>query len=255
MPNPPARSVCFFDNQTAPVWDLSGNPVLEQTLIGTADIETPLAFQAVSLMHDSKGKLSGSGDTILNVGNDFVAAQYTLNGKVSGGGNSVNRASFNVRLTGEDVIAGVITRFSIKIRYELEADAGELVFVGTARGNANFTGLSSSKIRSDVTMQLPAGMDGSWTLNMNIIPLNKLSGSAEMVLSNGRVLPATLNGSFSSSTGVSKLKIKGVGAGAGSNVSLRLFESVEEEEPVLAIEKLEGKILGQKVRQDVVVLP
>src|SRR5215204_3996432 len=97
---PPSGLVSLpFDNATAPVWDLSGTLLLDQTMQGAGDQEIPLIY-SVDVIQDAKGKLTGSGLTILNIGNDFVAANYTVKGKVSGGGNNVNRASFTVKLTG-----------------------------------------------------------------------------------------------------------------------------------------------------------
>src|SRR6266704_4266549 len=103
----PSGLVSFsFDSPGSLVYDLTGSLSIEQPMVGAGNQETPIAF-SVDVTADAKGRLSGTGMTILNVGNDFVAANYTVKGKTSGGGNSVNRASFTVKLTGEDTIAGV----------------------------------------------------------------------------------------------------------------------------------------------------
>jgi hypothetical protein len=242
----PSGIVSFsFDNTQAPVWDLSGGLQIEQQMLGAGDVEVPVVY-SVEITHDAKGKLSGSGFTILNVGTSFVAAEYNVTGKTSGGGSKANRAVFTVRLSGDDVIAGVQTKFNMTIRYDLEADAGALSLVGTARGNAKFSELSSGRIESDVTLALAPGMDGSWTVNMDIVPLKKLGGSASIILSNGRVLPAQLSGSYSSSSGVSKVKLTGVNEGKGTSVNLKFFNSEEEG---IALDSMNGKILGQGVQQ------
>jgi hypothetical protein len=243
---PPSGLVSFsFDNTQAPVWDLTGGLQLEQQMIGAGDAEVPVIF-SVNLEHDPKGKLSGSGFTILQIGTSFVAAEYEVNGKTSGGGNSVSRASFTVKLSGDDFVSGVQTKFNVSIRYNLEFNAEELTLVGSARGNASFEELSSGKIKDNVVIALAPNMDGSWTVNMDIVPLNKLSGSANIVLSNGRVLPTQLSGSYSSSSGVSKVKLTGINEGKGTSVNLKFFNSEEEG---LALDSLNGKILGQGVRQ------
>src|SRR5437867_6908395 len=178
----PAGVVSFsLDNTTAPVFDLTGGLSIDQQMQGAASQTTPLAF-SVDLAHDAKGKLTGSGITAVNVGNDFVAAQYTVKGRMTGGGNRPNRATFTVKLKGEDTIAGVTTRFVITIDYNLEADIDQLAFVGSARGSANFTRLSGTSTKSDVSVGLAAGMDGSWSVDMNIVPLKRLAGSASFIL-------------------------------------------------------------------------
>lgn len=242
----PSGLVSFsFDSLASRVYDLSGSVAIEQAMIGAGGQETPIAF-SVDVTHDAKGRLSGTGMTILNVGNDFVAAAYKVNGKTSGGGNSVNRASFTVKLSGEDTIAGVPnTRFSISIHYNLEADAEELAFIGSARGDAHFSGLSSGSIKSDVSVGLAPGMDGSWSVQMNIVALKKLAGSSTITLSNQRGLQTHLSGSYSSSTAIAKVKLSGIDEGKGTSVNLNFISSQEGTE----IEKLSGKILGQSVRQ------
>ena len=242
----PSGLVSFsFDSPGSLVYDLTGSLSIEQPMIGAGGQETPIAF-SVDVTDDAKGRLSGTGMTILNVGNDFVAAAYKVNGKTSGGGNSVNRASFTVKLTGEDTIAGVPnTRFSITLHYNLEADAEQLAFIGSARGSAHFSGLSSGSIKSDVSVGLAPGMDGSWSVQMNIVALKKLAGSATITLSNQRALQTNLKGSYSLSTAVAKVKLSGFNESKGTSVELNFISSEEGTE----IEKLRGKILGQSVRQ------
>jgi hypothetical protein len=246
LAEPPSGLVTFsFDSTNTPVWDLSGGLTFDQDMQGAGDVNTPVAF-SVDVVQDTKGKLSGSGFTILNVGNDFVAAQYSVKGKVSGGGNSVNRASFTVKLSGEDVIAGVTTKFTGSIRYELTANASARTFSGTARGSLKFSGLSSATIRDEVTLTLNPAMDGSWTVQMNIVTLNKLGGSGSIILSNGRALPMQLSGSYSTSSGTSKIKLKGINEAVGTSLSLKFFNVPDEG---FVIESMSGKILGQSVRQ------
>src|SRR5712664_3804103 len=64
-----------FDSDAARVYDLTGSLSIEQPMIGAGGQETPIAF-GVDVTDDAKGRLSGTGETILNVGNDFVAARY-----------------------------------------------------------------------------------------------------------------------------------------------------------------------------------
>src|SRR5207253_5977439 len=76
-----------FDAATAPVYDLTGSFGFEQTIIGAGGAEVALTF-GIDLTQDVRGLIFGSGETIVNVGNDFVAAGYTVRGRISGGGDN-----------------------------------------------------------------------------------------------------------------------------------------------------------------------
>jgi len=241
----PSGIVSFsFDNETAPVWDLTGPLNFEQALLGSGSQEIPLAF-SLDVTQDIRGKLTGSGVALVTVGNDVIAGPYTLRGAVRGGGSAPVRASITVTMAGEDVVAGINTRFNINIRYNLEASSEDLAFVGPASGSAKFKALSSAKIKSDVSVPLAGGMDGSWTAQMNIIPLRRLGGSASIILSNGRTLPTQLTGSYSSSSALASVKLTGVNEAKGVSANLKFIRSAEG----IELQSLKGKILGQTVRQ------
>src|SRR5205085_8671072 len=112
---------------------------------------------------------------------------------VSGGVNAA-RVKLVVRLFGDDIIAGRQTQFSIVITYDLAVVEGALQ--GISRGRAKFSTLGTAIVRNtEVSIPLPAGVDGSWSLQLNFIPLKRLGGSGTITLSNGRVLPMRLTGS------------------------------------------------------------
>jgi hypothetical protein len=241
----PSGIVSFdFDNTTSPVWDLSGTLIFQQTLIGAASQESPLAF-GVEVTQDARGQLTGTGATLVTVADSSVGAQYTVRGKVSGGGGRTVRASIDVFLIGEDIVAGINTPFKIKVHYNLEASTEDLAFIGRASGNAVFRALSSARIRSNVSVAAPGSMDGSWTAQMNIIPLRKLGGSGSIILSSGRVLPTHLSGSYSGSSAIANVKLVGVDEGAGVSANVKFISS----EDGIELQSIKGKILGQTVRQ------
>lgn len=76
---------------------------------------------------------------------------------------------------------------------------------------------------------------------MTVIPLTKLGGTAFIFLPNGRILQANVSGSFSSRTGVSKIKVTGIGGDKGFTVT---FTTTTGEEG-LQLETVRGRILGQ----------
>jgi hypothetical protein len=230
-----------FDNSSALVWDLSGVLNLQQTM-GTADV--PLNY-GVEVTHDGRGQLRGDGVTLVNVGNDFIAATYTVRGHVSGGGNSPVRAVFTVKLRGEDTVSGIFTPFRITVSYNLTANAAQSAFIGRARGSATFSNLSSSSINTDEARFSLGASTGAWTVDMNILPLKRLAGSATITLSSGRALPMHLSGSYSSRTALAKIKLAGINEAKGSSVNLNFISS----EQGMEVDTLRGKILGQSVRE------
>ncbi len=239
----PSGLVSFaFNKSTVPVWDLTGDYQFDQSIQAVGDTTVDLSF-GISITNDVQGRLRGSGVAFVAVGNDLVAGNYTASGRVSGGGQAT-RVTLQLRLTGDDVIGGVQTRFSISVKYDLTVNPQGLSLVGRARGNSSFAKLGSGPIHDDdISVSLPAGADGSWTAQMNIVPLNRLGGSGSIVLSNSRTLPTSLSGSFSTSTALAKVKLAGINEGRGTQLNLDFFTGASQPEAV------NGKILGQTVRE------
>ena len=241
-----AANICFADapnglvsfsfHTNAPVYDLTGSLQFDQEIIGSG--ANHLSY-GVNVIQDARGRITGSGTTGVAVGNDFVAAEYTVQGRISASHGST-RVTLMVRLKGEDSFGGVSTPFSINIEYKLTINPNSGTMDGTARGSAKFGRLGGGKIRSDISVPLPAGADGSWTLQMNIVPFSRLGGSATIVLPNGRTLALNLSGTYSSATDESKVKLSGFGDSRGNNATVT-FDS--------DLLTLRGTVLGQTVRQ------
>jgi hypothetical protein len=231
------------DPTVAPIWDLTGTLDVSQPVQSSGG-EVLLGF-AIPVTQDARGRLTGSGVIFLDVNGETVASDFTADGRVSGGGDST-KVTLTVKLTGEDVVAGGQTPFNITITYKLKVDPEGLVLVGTSRGNARFKSLGiRGNIKSDVSIPLPAGVDGSWAIQMDILALNNLGGTGSFALSNGRSLPANLTGSFSEKSNASKVKLTGFDEGLGSSVNLNFTTT----EAGVEIQKLRGKVLGQTVKQ------
>jgi hypothetical protein len=209
---------------------------------------------SVAIQHDSKGQLRGSGSALVQVGADVVAANYNVNGSVSGGGQDT-RAKFTVKLKGRDSIAGEIRSFNITLKYDLFVVAEDLLLVGTLKGNASYSGLGNSDVSENVEFPLPDGVDGSWAVVMNLLLLNKkLAGTGAFLISTfqspdlpvgfpeERELPADVRGNYKPETDIAKVNVKGVGEGSGSNVKL------EFQTDALMPSFMKGKVLGQRVQ-------
>jgi len=227
-----------FGAPNAAVYDLSGGLQLNQTMVGPAGTEVALSY-GVELTQDARGFFTGSGETIVQIGeNDFVAAAYSVKGRIRVIGDSTH-VTLVVRLRGEDFIAGVFTPFSISIVYELNVAAETGTLEGGARGSANFGRLGGSKISSTpVSVALPSSAGGGWTLQLTIVPLNRLAGSALVILPNGRTFQAHLSGRFFGDQSV--VRISGFAEGRGNSVTIT-FKTDNE------VLFLRGRVLGQLV--------
>jgi len=236
--DPPNGTVSFaFDASTAPVWELTDSYGFQQTIIGTGGAETALSF-GIDLTQDERGSLFGSGGTVVNVGNDFVFATYSVKGKISGGDDNTH-VTLNVRLSGEDFITGIDTHFGISLVYKLSVDAASGTLQGTAKGSAKFSGLGGGKISSEVQAGIPLNSNGAWTLQMNILPLSHLVGNSQIILPNGRILQAHLSGSYSTAEDLSTVKVSGVGISRGNSVRV-VFDSS-------GVQQMQGRVMGQQV--------
>jgi hypothetical protein len=230
-----------FDN-TTPLIDMNGDFSVADQIIGADSQTIPLNF-AVGINHRSNGAILGAGGTIVFIGNDAVAAAYRASGRVSGGGDNL-QVFLTVNLKGEGIVAGRNTKFSIVVAYRLifSSDNGDLE--GSSRGRANFAGLGGGTIRSDgISVGLPGGGDGSWSINMNVVPFKRLSGSAQIILSGGRPVNGALSGHFFEGSGFSVLRFAGTDSDRGTAATFSFTTTNEGTN----LETVHGKILGQRV--------
>jgi hypothetical protein len=237
-----------------PVFDLTGSYTLDQTISGIGGTPTDLNF-GISLNLGPGGALTGSGQTLVSVGavgTSPFAANYIVKGRVGGGGNNDVRATFVVQLVGLDTVFGIPnTPIHITVAYNLTVDPTTLTLNGTARGSISLGG-KSGRINSTITpLPLPQGVDGTWTLQMNIVPLSTLGGSGTIVVGSvvnannatvGRVLQTGLRGTFSSASDLARVTLVGLRSAysSGSTVSLSFT-------PAGSVNTLHGTILGQRV--------
>ena len=227
-----------FAAPNAAVYDLSGGLQLNQTMVGPAGTEVALSY-GVELTQDARGFFTGSGETIVQIGdNDFVAAAYSVKGRIRVTGDSTH-VTLVVRLRGEDSIAEVFTPFNISVVYELNVAAETGTLEGGARGSANFGRLGRSKISSTpISVTLPSAAGGAWTLQLTIVPLNRLAGGALVILPNGRTFQAHPSGRFFGDQSV--VRISGFAEGRGNSVTI-IFNTDNE------VLFLRGRVLGQLV--------
>jgi len=231
-----------FDNST-PLIDMTGDFQVADQIIGAGGQPVPLTF-GVGLTHASSGALRGSSTALVQIGNDFVAARYHASGRVSGGGPNPIRVFLAVSLIGEGTVGGLDTHFKISVAYNLTFNAENGDLEGASRGHASLTRLGGGSINSgDLSVSLPGGGDGSWSIDMTVVPFRKLSGSAQIVLSGGRPVNGALAGRFFGGSGVSVLQFTGTNVDRGSSATF----SITTTDAGPALETAHGKILGQRI--------
>src|SRR5437867_7403638 len=127
----PSGQINFvFDSAVLPLWDFSGTfSPTNQAILGAGGQTVPFS-SSVELTHDVRGRLTGSGTTVLAIGQELVAADYKASGRVSGGGTAT-RATLVTRFKGTGVISGLSTTFNISVRYKLEVDQAGGTLIGT----------------------------------------------------------------------------------------------------------------------------
>jgi hypothetical protein len=254
----PSGQIAFgFGPTNAPVWDFTGPYVLDQPMIGAGESSVPLVY-SIFVNHDPNGRLHGSGTTLVTIDTETVAASYSVSGKVRGGGNDTH-GEVTVKVNGFDSIAGESRKFSIRATYKVSVDPESFTLTGSVSGKVTMSGLSSSSIRGNSEeVPLPPGVNGSWLLLMDILPLKKLAGTGTVFLSNfvpadtpggipgQRVLPMKLSGSYRSDTDLSTVSLTGINEARGTSLKVKFHTGAP------APTYLKGKLLGQKVQHSVV---
>jgi hypothetical protein len=240
---PSGQFTLDFDNST-PLIDMSGDFSVSDQILGAGDQPVPLNF-TVGINHRSNGALRASSTTaILRIGNDFVPAFYHANGRVSGGGNNQVRVFLALKFRGQGTVAGVVTTFNISVAYNLLFNQESGALEGASRGSAKLSRVGGGRIHSDeISVGLPGGGDGSWSIIMNVVPFKHLSGTAQVVLSGGRQLNGNLGGHFFEGSGFSLLRFTGTTVDRGSTATFSFITTDEDTE----LETVRGRILGQRV--------
>ena len=228
--------VVEFDGNVT-LWDISGT--YSEDLGGLAVDYT--------LSVDPSGKITGYGSASYAAGYGIgFDTTFNLTGTVTTAG-SVTRVVLNMSLKGTGQYSGSTIHFGASIRENLEIDREAATLIGTASGNislsvAGFGSLGQKIPTTEIALDLPADMDGSWDLTVDVHPNGtKLTGTGQITLSNGSVYGFTLTGTYAARTDLSKITIKGL----PSNKSLAANLVAQFSQAGMNVTSLKGKALGQ----------
>lgn len=241
------------NSSASQLWDLNGSYSLNFTVVqGEAAVPVQLTF---TLIQSPNGKLSNASNEVdtLTISDNALAIFTHITGKVTGSGGSA-RVHMTVHFNGNGGTLGghAVTAFGGMFTIDAEASAAadspdgipELVGNKPGKFTASFPGVVNirGQVQDFVAPLLP-GVDGSWKLTLNMVGLNKITGTA-VAVTPSESLGFNLGGPFKG--GIFNLKARGAngiagaqnGAGASANIFLTPdFNSIT----------LNGRILGQKM--------
>jgi hypothetical protein len=241
---PPSGTVTItVDTPSAAIYDLNGGFTISQS--GTSHTGAANDFSVgLPLTQDGAGRLHGKGTTILNVGSDAVAADFTASGHIFGGGGSPTRVVLQVRLHGNDVIAGVSTPFLAHFNYSLVVSNDSGTLEGRVRGNFSAPKLGNQSFNSPVSIPLP-NPSGAWTLQANIAALSRLAGTGSVILSTGRTLPGKISGSYSAIFDQARIHFTGVNEGRGTSFTMSFVTT----DTTGTMNRVRGTASGQRLHE------
>jgi hypothetical protein len=184
-----------------------------------------------------------TGATTVTVDAELVPGTFTVKGSVKKV-NGVTVVLPSVNVSGTGYLQGANRSDSANLKYALRIDTANKLLMGHGNGKASASGLGTATIDEDILYPLPSGMDGIWTLSLDVQTTGtKLAGTAPIQLSNGRMPPFDLNGSYSATTDMSKIKLKGTVNGADDATGSKLGLLTSGSAAVL--DAVAGKALGQ----------
>jgi hypothetical protein len=243
----------FGTNDNNQLWDLTGSYSLSLNINQRNTIQVPMTLGFV-LIQDASGNLTSPPGDIQNlvlgdpVSGPSFTVTYKVTGKVTGSGGAA-RARFTIRMTGNGTVGNITVKSMSAI---LIVDASPNPADGQLEGNtdAKFSAKFSNGIESlagtipaaDFTTALPPGVDGTWSISLQVAGFNSLSGSA-IITTTTHSLGFIVEGPFKNHT--FDVALRGSGgisnnSGVGSNARAMLTSALDS----IAIN---GKVMGQKV--------
>jgi hypothetical protein len=239
-------------NDGTQLWDLTGTYSVDVTVSTKQGLQVPVSL-GFSIQQDAAGNLRGVvGDFQgLTIGDNvaLVGVSYTLSGKVTGSAGKAE-AKFIVRFNGTASIGGFQdVNFSAVLTVDAVPSSNDGQLEGVAKFSSHFAGGNFEGVTgtiSDFAAPLPPGVDGSWTLNLQMIGGNSLAGSATITTGPGEVLGFNVTGPVNASSAVARLSgVRGgivtqtIGA-AGSKILILSDVTFDDF-------SLGGKVMGQKL--------
>lgn len=252
---PPLVTATFGTNGNdgTQLWDLTGDYTVTATVTEKNGVTIPLTVD-FHINQDASGNLRGGGPNdfrILDLNSNGFAVGYTITGKVTGSGGAA-QARFTVRFFGNGQVGALqTTRISavLVVNASPNSTDGALDPVTPAKFSARFNhGLESvSGTLPDFDPLLPADVDGSWTLTLQMLGGKSLDGSATITTGPGQTMGFIVTGPVSSSGAVAKLRgARGMTGTTISGVGAKVTV-VSITDPTFDNFTVSGKVMGQQL--------
>lgn len=231
------------------IYDLSSTYTVVDRISQGDGTYLDIAFDVI-MVQDGKGKIDGTGVTTMEIEDQestiaTINGNYEVKGKIKAA-DGVTFVMLKVVFTGNGMLLGEIREMVFRTTQNLTVDTFNRALVGISKGKAKPSGLESAQVESLVMEDLPNNVDGTWSLALNIQPVDgKLVGSGQIQLPNDNNLPLEVIGKYSDKTDLSKLKTKGITTGLGSKLKVELVDN--------NLNSFKGKIMGQKVEWAAVI--
>jgi hypothetical protein len=218
----------------SPLWDVTGTYHLSGSSNGISDSST------FTIASDAAGKITGIQTGVINGGTFTLDVASKVSGKLGvraglTGASLKSSGTLSGSDTGTD--KGSSTALIIESNLTVSIDLKETI---SARHVPSVT----FKVQDEI-VDLPAGMDGDWSLTIISTNVDKVGGTGIITLSNGRALTNALSGSYNSAKGTAKLKLTGEGDAKGASLSVTTTNAGAGA-LAMKLTGLKGKVLGQK---------
>jgi len=226
-----------FDGNVS-IWDVSGSYTED---IGGLTIDYTLSV-------DPAGKITGYGSANVSEYGVGMDLNFNFSGTIKSSG-SVTRITLSMTAKGSGSYDVYKFTFSASLKETMEIDTEACTMTGTVSGSVSVSvqgiGKQSQKIpTTDMTLDLPVDMDGSWDLTVNTTTTGtKVTGTGHITLSNGTTYGFTATGTYATKTDLAKLTLKGgpTDKAMSANVTAN-FSSAG-----MNVKTLKGKALGQNI--------
>jgi len=239
----------FATDSGVPLWNFTGS-YLASYYLNTND--------TLQLQQDGRGRIFGTYQTAHQMGGQTILYVVGAQGSVRSAGSNITARLASAIFLAESSFTP-LDEIGVRRQDRLLCvfEPATRTLIGTDRvtntrqhvvidpsffSSSHTRNLGSFSYTQAATLVVPEQSDGSWTLNLELVPTGtQLSGTGSILFSNGETFEFQVTGSYSSTKQTSKLLLLGSGAAKGARLVLTRLE------PEGRIVSMRGSVGGQKV--------